>query len=352
MRGTISFHPVDPALFEGLIAGLLAGRKVQPEPFLVEAVRVRAPWIVSRRTVATIEQAFQDAEPPRAAEGASLLERIKVGAVALDHRVDLATARALEVLDPELHLHGRPFFIGEESVERVSAVVHEFRTAQGMAAAEAAVIEQLARLDPSFPAAFPPGDLDDAESDASYRSALLREMRALYDLGSAARRGETWKGGNGTRARTAVAVLPEEAPWRAVCLHARAVPFWQGREVDGLETICRAAKIDPPACLKPAHALFTEVCQEFPGFSEGLPLEIAGERGVGAYVAPSEIDALLDFLTSSGAAMIRAAGKYGEGPACTVLLRKIRECLAYAHKHGLGYLEAAGIPTPDQELPG
>ena len=352
MQGTISFHPVDPAFFEGLIAGLLAGRKVQPEPFLAEALRVRTPWILSRLTVATIERAFEDAEPPKAAEGASLLERIKVGAVALDHKVDVATRKALKAFDPELHLHGRPFFIGEESVERVSAVVHEFRTAQGTAAAEAVVIEQLAKLDPSFPAAFPPSELQDAGPDVSYRSDLLRQMRMLFDLAAAARKGETWNGGTGTRARTAVAVMMEEAPWRAVCLHARAVPFWQARDVDGLETVCRAAKVDPPPCLKPAHALFTEVCQEFPGFSEGLPLEISGERGIGAYVAPAEIDDLLEFLTSSGAAMIRAASKYGEGPACTVLLRKIRECVAYARRHGLGYLEAAGIPTPDQELEG
>lgn len=352
MQGTISFHPVDPAFFEGLIAGLLAGRKVQPEPFLAEAQRVRTPWILSRLTVATIERAFEDAEPPKAAEGASLLERIKVSAVALDHKVDLATRKALKAFDPELHLHGRPFFIGEESVERVSAVVHEFRTAEGRAAAEAVVIEQLAKLDASFPAAFSPSELQDTGPDVSYRSDLLRQMRMLFDLAAAARKGETWNGGTGTRARTAMAVLMDEAPWRAVCLHARVMPFWQAREVDGLETVCRAAKVDPPPCLKPAHALFTEVCQEFHGFSDGLPLEISGERGIGAYVAPAEIDDLLEFLTSSGAAMIRAASKYGEGPACTVLLRKVRECVAYARRHGLGYLEASGIPTPDQELEG
>jgi hypothetical protein len=147
-------------------------------------------------------------------------------------------------------------------------------------------------------------------------------------------------------------VLFDEGPWRAVKLHARAVPFWQGRDVDGLETICRAAKIEPPACLKPAHALFTEACQEFPGFGESLPMEIAGECGVGAYVQPDEVPDLLDFLNDHGAAMIRVASKYGEGPACTVLLRKIKECAAYARRHRLGYLEASGIPTPDQEFEG
>jgi hypothetical protein len=352
VRGTISFHPVDAALFEGLIAGLLAGRKVQPESFLAEAVRVRYAWIVSRRTVSAIERAFEEAEPPKAAQGASLFERLKATAVALDHKVDAATRKAMRAFDPELHLHGRPFFVGEDSVERVSTVVHEFRMAQGVAAADAAVLEQLAKLDASFPAAFPPAELGDIEPDASYRSDLLREMRMLYDLAAAAHRGDSWNDGQGGRSRTAVAVLFEEGPWRAVRLHARVLPFWQGRDVDGLETICRAAKIEPPACLKPAHALFTEACQEFPGFGESLPMEIAGPRGVGAYVAPADVAELLDFLNDHGAPMIRAASKFGEGPACTVLLRKIKECAAYARRHRLGYLEASGIPTPDQELEG
>jgi hypothetical protein len=348
VRGTISFHPLDAAFFEGPIAGLLAGRKVQPEPYLVEAVRVRHSWIASRHTIQAIERAFDEAEPPKPAEGATLFARIKASALAVDHKVDAATRKAMKAIDLELHLHGRPFFIGEESVERVTTVVHEFRTAGSKATAEATVLDQLAKLDSSFPAAFPPSSEHEAEPDATYRNELLRAMRTLYDMAAAARRGETW--GNGPQRRAAIAVLFEEAAWRAVCLHARAVPFWQGREVDGLETICRASKIEPPACLKPAHALFGEACQEFPSFAESLPLEIAGERGVGAYVQAAEIDDLLDFLTREGAAIIKVASKYGEGPRCTVLLRKIRECAAYARRHRLGYLEAAGIPTPDTEL--
>ena len=41
----------------------------------------------------------------------------------------------------------------------------------------------------------------------------------------------------------------DEIPWRAVRLHARVVPFWVGRDVDGLETICRAAGVPAPDCL-------------------------------------------------------------------------------------------------------
>ena len=38
------------------------------------------------------------------------------------------------------------------------------------------------------------------------------------------------------------------------------------------------------------------------------------------------------------------AGRAGEAEACTTLLRKIRECARYAESHGMGYLEASGIP--------
>jgi hypothetical protein len=41
--------------------------------------------------------------------------------------------------------------------------------------------------------------------------------------------------------------------------------------------------------------------------------------------------------------MIQVATRHGEGPRCTQLLRKIRECLRFAERHGIGYLEASGI---------
>ena len=76
MRGTVSFHPADAAFFEGTIAALLAGRKVQPEPWLSEALRARSAWRAARPVISALERAFQQAEPPRAHEGASLFERV------------------------------------------------------------------------------------------------------------------------------------------------------------------------------------------------------------------------------------------------------------------------------------
>ena len=59
---------------------------------------------------------------------------------------------------------------------------------------------------------------------------------------------------------------------------------------------------------------------------------------------------LLEFLNTEGTKIIRVATQHGEGPACTTLLRKIRECAAYATRHEMGYLEASGMPMLYQGL--
>ena len=51
-------------------------------------------------------------------------------------------------------------------------------------------------------------------------------------------------------------------PWRATWLYARVAPFWIAYEVDGLETVCRAAGIAPPDVLVPAWRPFAEACPE------------------------------------------------------------------------------------------
>jgi len=99
--------------------------------------------------------------------------------------------------------------------------------------------------------------------------------------------------------------------------------------------------------LVPAWRLFAGACEEFPDLKTSLRLEIESARGVGAFIAPEDVPRLLDFLNAEGARIIEAASRNGEGQACTLLLRKIRECAAYAAKHGLGYLEASGILPPD-----
>jgi hypothetical protein len=132
-------------------------------------------------------------------------------------------------------------------------------------------------------------------------------------------------------------------------MHGQAYPFWLARDVDGLETICRAAGVMAPECLSPAWRLFAEACEAFPSLKDALKLEVSRERDVGAFVSPSEVGQLVDFLSAHGARIIGAAARAGEGPMATGLLRKIKECAVYARKNGLGYLEASGVLPPERE---
>ena len=138
-------------------------------------------------------------------------------------------------------------------------------------------------------------------------------------------------------------------PWRAVAMHARVHPFWLARDVDGLETICRASGVRAPECLSPAWRVFAEACEAFPALKESLGLELAREKDVGAFVAPGEIGQLLQFLSEHGSRIIHAATRAGEGAMATALLRKIKECATYAQRHQFGYLEASGVLPPDRE---
>src|SRR5262249_30348902 len=142
-------------------------------------------------------------------------------------------------------------------------------------------------------------------------------------------------------------VLQDRLAWIAVSLHARVVPFWSAVDVDGIETVCKAARIDPPPVLAAPWRLFPDTIEEFPGLKDSLHAEVRAPRDVGAFVSAADVPELLEFLGTNGARIISAAARQGEGQACKTLLRKIKECVSYAARHGYGYLEASGIKDPD-----
>ncbi len=135
-------------------------------------------------------------------------------------------------------------------------------------------------------------------------------------------------------------------------LHSRAIPFWIARDVDGLDSICRASGVEPPSFIMPAWPLFPRSCDTYPEIRERLGVEFDDQRSVGAYVAPRDVPVLLDFLNENGARMIQAAARHEVGSTCKTLLRKIRECACFAKRAGVGYLEASGIlpvgPEPEE----
>jgi hypothetical protein len=346
VKGTFSFHPVRLEFFDDTIQPLVAGRKINPEEFLHAGLRVRATSATARRWIWAIEEALAVSEPPRPERGAGLLKNIRAHLERFDHREDATTKKLRAAIEPDLHLYGRPFFITEGSAARVAERVDDYLAASDTGNAEAVAIEQLVHLGAELAKTVRPVEGPDLSPEMSYRSDLLSGLKELYDIAHAARRGESWGRADRPR-RPAREILLHELPHKALVLHSRAVPFWIARDVDGLETVCRAAGVSPPEFLVPARRLFAETCEEFTELKDALQVEVRGPRDVGAFVAAGDIPELVEFLNRNGTRIIQAATRHDEGPACTKLLRKIRECAAYAERNGLGYLEASGILPPD-----
>src|SRR5258706_16019083 len=113
MKGFVSFHPIDLAFFDELIAPLVSGRKVNPEEFLKRAPRLRQNGWVARRFAVAIGELALGAEAPKADPKASPWKRLRANLERIDYRPDEMARRAARVFDPDLHLDGRPFLIGE-----------------------------------------------------------------------------------------------------------------------------------------------------------------------------------------------------------------------------------------------
>src|SRR5580765_1488780 len=147
MKGFVSFHPIDLAFFDDLVAPLVAGRKVNPESFLVDAIRVRRNGWVARRYVVALEQLAMSAEAPKPDPSGNLWQRLRSNIERIDFKPDEAARRAAKGFDADLHLDGRPFFIAENSAERVADAVLAFATAETAEAADTLARAQLGKLD-------------------------------------------------------------------------------------------------------------------------------------------------------------------------------------------------------------
>jgi hypothetical protein len=342
MKGLISFHPADPAFFRGLVQPLCAGEPIDQEPFLARALGLRMGAWTSRRYVVTLERLLGMSTPPPPPSQGSLWEKLRARLEVFDFKADPLATLVRKTIEPELHLHGRPFLIADGSPEAVAEAVDAYREAGSAGVADSLATRELRRIHPELAEQVGPDPECEPPPELTYRAELSEACKEIRELSHAAREGATWDAGAGER-RPAAGFLAEWLPWRAAWLHSRAMPFWQARDVDGLETICRAAGVTPPESLVPALALFGDLVDEFPKLADSLHHELESSRDVGGYVAPEHVPALVEFLKARGARIIQVAARHGEGPRCQRLLRKIRECASYAERHGLGYLEAAGI---------
>lgn len=346
---TLTFHPIDLGFFDGTIGSLFAGRKIDPEPFVADAIRFRKICAEARRYPRALESILSAARPPEPDSGSGWWVKVRSRLDALAWRPDELQARVLKAVDPAVHLHGRPFFVAETSAERVADSVDAYLAAASPAAAEALARTQLSRLDPELAERIEPEDGPPLSSELAYRSDLLAALTAVHEVGWSTRQTaastDAWAA---DRSRTPAKRGVEELPWRAVVLHSRIYPFWTA-EGDVLDAVSRAAGVPPPEVVVRAVRPFAEACRLAPELESQLRLELPASRGVAGFVAPSDVPALVDILRDRGALIIKEATKQGEGPACSALLRAVRECATWAGRRGFGLLEATAVGAPDLE---
>lgn len=355
MKGIISFHPVDLGFFDGFAAPLINGDKIPLDAYLDEAVGARRRAWEARRFAHALESILEAARLPslepilaRPASATELvgsvvelirspekvLRGVKERLDRFDHRLDDLSRLVVEKVDPDLHLFGRPFLITAGSPGTVADVVDRYRRAASAKAVDNLALEQLIQLDSRLSQVEPEED-SPLSPDLAYRTEVFRELKALPCIREAGRPALEWQS-------------PDAGiPWIAVRAHALVVPFWLARDVDGLETMCRAAGIPAPPFLSSPARLFREAGAEVQDVAGMLDRDLEGPRDLGAFVAPEHVPDLVSFLAAQGSQIIRVAARCGEAPAASGLLRKIRECAVYAEVRGLGYLEASGILPPD-----
>ncbi|HXV75260.1 MAG TPA: hypothetical protein VD788_03005 [Candidatus Polarisedimenticolaceae bacterium] len=342
MQRMISFHPVDLRFFDETIGPLIAGGKVNPQPFVDAAMRFRQSEWHARRYRKRLEQLLATLEPPPPPSEGSVWTKLRSRLEQFDFKADPRARRLEGKVEPELHLWGRPFLILESSAERVSASIEDYLDAEGDASLDALVVQQLLRIDPALPAEIEPAQIRELDAELSYRNELLETLKSIHSLARTARGGEQGVA-LAAPGELALEQLCREVPWRAVWLHSRAVPFWVARDVDGLETVCHSAGVTPPDVLTPCWRLFADAIESFPELRDSLNAELRYDKDLGGFVAPADVPELSAFLNREGARIIQAATREGVGPLCASMLRKIRECAHHAQRSELGYLEASGI---------
>src|SRR5258706_12984291 len=107
MTGYVSFHPIDLAFFDELIAPLVAGRKVNPEAFLQRAATQRRNGWVARRFAVAIEQLAASSEAPKPDPTASPWQRLRANLERIDHPPDEMARPAARGVDPDPPPDGR-----------------------------------------------------------------------------------------------------------------------------------------------------------------------------------------------------------------------------------------------------
>src|SRR5262245_14123573 len=124
MKGVLSFHPVDVGFFDDVIAPQIAGKKIDPDPFIAKVLPMRRYRWEVRRYASSIETLLETAGPVKPQREDSVLKKIKTHLEAFDYRPDQATRLVVKANDRHLQPHGRPSLLTDTTASPSARADH------------------------------------------------------------------------------------------------------------------------------------------------------------------------------------------------------------------------------------
>jgi hypothetical protein len=246
------------------------------------------------------------------------------------------------LVDSDLHVWGRPFFVTAPDPVAVSEIIDRYLDAN-LEVADAIAKSELGRLDPKLLSSVVP-DLDgDLPSDDELAQGIrwkLDLLRRCYAARQAGERSVTLPDGEEA---DPCELLAREVPLALLEFAANFRPGWMARGLVWPTVLLQEAAIDDAGCFEPPRALVEPIARELADVRFFLEPTITENYMVGGYVPKEKVARFRAHLEQNMERVLDRARDAGWEHDCRSALQKILEALADAERRGLGFAEATEI---------
>jgi hypothetical protein len=246
------------------------------------------------------------------------------------------------LVDSDLHVWGRPFFVTAPDPIAVSKVIDRYLDASPDAA-DAIAKAELGRLDPELASVVTLELEGDSPSDEELAQSIrwkLDLLRRCYQARRAGERSITLPDGEEADPSE---LLGREVPLALLEFAANFRPGWMARGIVWPTVLLHEARIDDAGCFEPPRALVEPLARELSDVQFFLEATITENYMVGGYVPPTKVSLLRKHLEKNAERVLASSRARGWEAECKSALRKILEALADAERRHLGFAEATEI---------
>jgi hypothetical protein len=317
----VSYHPIDLAFVDEVIAPYIAGKKS-----IDDAVTRACTREVCRYRAKAWALGVFDAMMKRSQKSK------KKGPES--------------TFDSSLHVWGRPFLIDADTPEGVSSAIDRYLTAKTNGQVDKIAKEMVARIDGKLKVT--PNMENGPAKKKDLPTVVLRDLDVLPDVFAAARKGaKTMKLPSGDDGDPAE-ILASSAPLLVLAFASRFRPGWMDRGYVWPTHLMHEAKLPTEKFFEPPARLFGPLLDELPKpvakkVRAGLYPSIVQNYMVGGLVRAERVPALRKLLRDKREKLLAKPKKQQWDDECKVSLQKLDEALADAERRGLAFVEATEV---------